>query len=210
MKLHYHPVSTYSRKVQVALLHRGDPLEWRVIDVAAGELRSPEYRALSPFGKMPVLETEDGPIFESTSIIEWLEERGPRVLLPEGSERVVRHLDRIGDHYLMDPHTELWFRPDSEAARKAVSETVPAAWELLRKRLAEGRRYLAGDAFTLADIGAAIASDSLVGLGLVPPPEVARWVERCFCVPAMKQARADAMPGVEKMLARRAARMATD
>jgi glutathione S-transferase len=46
--------------------------------------RSEAYLARSPFGKMPVLETDDdGVIFESTSIVEYLEVRRGRRLIPE-------------------------------------------------------------------------------------------------------------------------------
>ncbi len=202
MKLHYHPVSPYSRKALVAVLHRGDPVELNLIDIRQGGLRTPAFLALNPFGKMPVLETPDGPVFESTSIIEYLEERGPKSLLPAGSERLARHFDRLGDMYLLDPQTELFFRPDTPAAQKAP-ETVAKAWNLLETALGDGRAFLCGATFSLGDLGAAIGTDYLVRLGLQPPQRVAAWHERCFAVPAMAQGHQEAEPMLQAMLARR-------
>lgn len=104
MRLHYHPLSPHSRKVVIAIQHRGDPIELTQIQLGSGALKRPEYLAMSPFGKMPTLETPDGPLFESTSIIELLEDRGPRKLLPQAAQREARHWDRISDHYLLPPY----------------------------------------------------------------------------------------------------------
>lgn len=204
MKLYYHPVSPYSRKARVATLMRGDGGEAHVVDLRAGELGSAEYLARSPFGKMPVLVTDDeGPIFESTSIVEYLEEKGPRVLLPRGAERLARHWDRIGDLYLMDPQSILWFRPTSDEAPEA-RETVHKAWALLAAQLA-GKDFVVGRHFTMGDLSAAIASDYLVRLGEEPPAVVRAWIERCFAIPAMAAGLEEALPMLTAMLARRQA-----
>ncbi len=123
MRLHHHPLSPYSRKVTIAVAMRKDPIELVEIQLGGGALKKPEFLAMSPFGKMPVLETPDGTIFESTSIIELLEENGPRVLLPDGLERLARHWDRISDHYLLPPYATLFWEagtPKAEEARRTV------------------------------------------------------------------------------------------
>lgn len=208
MILHYHATSPYSRKPLVAVLHRGDAVERRPVDVFTGALRTETFRALSPFGKIPVLETPEGPIIESTSIIEYLEERGPRVLLPPGSERIARHFDRLGDLYLLESQGTIWFQPRTEDAARAERETVPAAFGLFMRQLADGRPFVAGDTFTLGDLSGAIASDYLVRLGVAVPEPIRAWTDRCFALPAMKAALEEAQPGIAFLLARRAARVA--
>lgn len=202
MILHYHPVSPYSRKAQVAVLHRGDAVALRMVDIRAGGLRTPEFLALSPFGKMPVLETPDGPLIESTSIIEYLEARGPALLVPAQHARVARHFDRLADHYILDPQSEIWFRPGSDAAKKAP-EILAKVWRLFEHQLGDGRAFVCGDAFTLGDIGGAIGADYVEGLGLPLPPLIAAWRERCFHIEAMASALAEARPMVQAMLAAR-------
>ncbi len=177
------------------MLLRGDVHDTKVIDVFRGELQSPAHLALSPFGKMPVLVTDDGPMIESTSIIEWLEERGPRMLIPPGQERIVRHFDRLADLYLLAPVSALWWRPGSEEANEAP-EVARKAWTLFEARL-EGRAFVAGDAISLGDLSGAIATDYLVRLGLEPPATLRAWMTRCFEIPAMKQSLDEAMPFIE-------------
>lgn len=202
MRLHYHPLSPYSRKVVIAVQHRGDPIELVQITLGSGVLKRPEYLALSPFGKMPAMETPEGPLFESTSIIELLEERGPRKLLPEASQRIARHWDRIADHYLLPPYATLFWEagtPQAEAARN----TVKIAYEVLGKRLAEST-FLAGDTFTLGDIGAAIAVDGLAHEGIPVPSKLKPWLDRCHAIEAVRASREAALPFIESTRSMRA------
>ncbi len=202
-RLHYHPVSPYSLKARIATLHRADAVDFQVVDVRGGGLRSPEFRALSPFGKMPVLETAEGPVIESTSIIELLEEQGPRVLLPQGQERVARHFDRLGDLYLIDPMSALWWRPGSPEAQSAPA-TAATAWALFARQL-QGRAFICGSALSLGDLSGAIGTEYLERLGVTAPEPVRAWKERCFAVPALARVREEAAPIMSAMLAARGA-----
>ena len=195
MRLHYHPLSPYSRKVTIAVAMRKDPIELVQIQLGGGALKKPEFLAMSPFGKMPVLETPDGPIYESTSIIELLEEAGPRVLLPDATKRLARHWDRIADHYLLPPYATLFWEastPKADEARK----TVKSAYEVLAQRL-KTSKFLAGDAFTLGDVGAAIAVDGLASEGIATPSPLRGWLERCHEIEAVRASREHAHPFVE-------------
>lgn len=195
MRLHYHPLSPYSRKVTIAVAMRKDPIELSEIQLGGGALKRPEFVAMSPFGKMPVLETPDGPIFESTSIIELLEDAGPRVLLPDSLKRLARHWDRIADHYLLPPYATLFWEagtPKADEARK----TAKTAYEVLANRL-KTNRFLAGESFTLGDVGAAIAVDGLAREGIATPSALAGWLERCHEIAAVRASREAALPFIE-------------
>jgi glutathione S-transferase len=202
MRLHFHPLSPYSRKVVIAIRHRGDAIELTQLVLGSGALKRPEYVALSPFGKMPALETPEGPLFESTSIIELLEELGPRKLLPEARQREARHWDRIADHYLLPPYATLFWEagtPQADAAR----QTVKTAYEVLGARLASSP-FLAGDTFTLGDIGAAIAVDGLAFEGIPVPSKLKPWLDRCHAIEAVRASREAAIPFIESTRAMRA------
>ncbi len=69
--LHSSPDSA-SMAPRIVIEDLGLPYSARVVDRAGGELASPEYRALHPLGKIPVLETPDGPMFETAAILLWL------------------------------------------------------------------------------------------------------------------------------------------
>jgi len=67
--------SPFARKVRILVLEKALPCEIAVIDLAA---RTPEFVAISPLGKVPVLRDEDGTVvFDSSVIAEYLEDRYP-------------------------------------------------------------------------------------------------------------------------------------
>ena len=47
------------------------------IDRDGGELDTPEYRAMQPLGKIPAMQTPDGPMFETAAILLYLADRHP-------------------------------------------------------------------------------------------------------------------------------------
>jgi glutathione S-transferase len=202
MKLHFHPLSSYSRKTAVGIALRGDAIELHTLDVFGGELRSPAFQAMSPFGKMPVLESPDGPIYESTSILEYLEERGPRVLLPAGVERLARHFDRIGDLYLLDAIGAFFWKKTPEVQAE-TEKTMHRAWAVFARQLADGRPFVAGDHITLGDLSAAIAVDYAHTEGIAVPETIAPYAERLYSHPVLQASREAARPFVEATRPRR-------
>jgi glutathione S-transferase len=202
MRLLYHPLSSYSRKAAIGIRLRGDPIELHVLDVFKGELKTPAFQAKSPFGKMPVLETDDGPIVESSSILEYLEERGPRRLLPEGAERRARHFDRLGDLYLLTPVGKFFWNK-SEDVRAESAATTAKAWAIWERELADGRPFLCGDVITLADLSAAVAAHYAFTEGLPLPEAIVRYRERLETNPVLAASAEAAMPFVEATKPRR-------
>jgi len=203
MRLHYHPLSSYSRKVAIGIGLRGDPIELHTLDVFAGELKTDAFRALSPFGKMPVLELDDGTtIFESTSILEYLEERGPRRLVPVGHERRARHLDRLADLYLLTPVGK-FFWDKSDDVRQAAEKSTKAAWAIFAKELEDGRKFVCGDEITLPDLGAAIGAFYAVTEGLPVPDAILRYRDRLEENPVLRASSELAAPFVESTKPRR-------
>lgn len=72
--LHYFP-DTASLAVRMVLCELGVPHEARLIDRESGVLAGPEYRALHPLGKIPAIETPDGPMFETAAILLYLADK---------------------------------------------------------------------------------------------------------------------------------------
>ena len=80
--LHFIP-DTASLAVRMVLTELGLPHEARLIDRDAGQLASPAYRALHPLGKIPAMETPDGPMFETAAMLLYLSDRhAPGTLAP--------------------------------------------------------------------------------------------------------------------------------
>lgn len=163
MKLYYHPLSTYSQKVLIAFNEKGIAYTGEIV-----QLMSPEGRAafekVNPLGKVPFLKpSEDWQVPESTSIVEYLEDKFPATarLIPQvggDAARQVRFMDRLSDLYYNDPIVELLFQQrgfrakdadKAACARKYIAMTY-AHWD---KRLATDN-WLCGAAFSLADCAA--------------------------------------------------------
>lgn len=85
--LHYAPDNA-SLIIRLALEHRGLPYTTRLVDRQAAAQNAPDYLALNPNGLIPVLETPQGPLFETGAILLWLADThgqlGPG---PEAAER---------------------------------------------------------------------------------------------------------------------------
>lgn len=69
--LHYAPDNA-SLIIRLALEHRGIPYCAQLVDRATQGQRAPAYLALNPNGLIPVIETPQGPIFETGAILLWL------------------------------------------------------------------------------------------------------------------------------------------
>lgn len=147
MKLYYHPRSPFSHKVLIALAEKRaafEPVVTRPDD--------PEFAALTPLRKVPLLVLADGwRVPESTIIVEYLDAHvttGTQ-LIPEDRDqaRQTRFHDRITDLYVTEPLMTLLFgRGDADAAHARLD----AMFGGLEQHLG-GRTWVMGDGFTLAD-----------------------------------------------------------
>ena len=150
--LHGHPFSSYTQKVLVALYETATPFTWRVLD---GPEAFDDLGKLWPMRMMPVLVADGVPFIESSIIIEHV--------APEFVPSLeVRFLDRFFDNYVMTPMQKVvtnQLRPEADRDAYGVAEArkrleVSYAW--LDTTL-KGRKWAAGEDFTLADCAAAPA-----------------------------------------------------
>ncbi len=72
-RLHYAPDNA-SLIIRLVMEEMGVPYETVLVDRSRNEQDSEPYRALNPNGLIPVLETPQGPIFETAAILLWLTE----------------------------------------------------------------------------------------------------------------------------------------
>ena len=78
----------YVQRAAIALVEKGVPFERRTVDLAD----KPEwFRALSPLGKVPLLQVGDAVLFESTVIVEYLEDTQAPSLHPADPLIRARH-----------------------------------------------------------------------------------------------------------------------
>ncbi|MBL8650471.1 MAG: glutathione S-transferase N-terminal domain-containing protein [Sphingopyxis sp.] len=165
MKL-YQSVGPNPRVVLFFLAEKGIEIAREFVDIRAGDNRAPAWLARNPRGAMPLLELDDGSLIgESTAICEYLEELHPDTPLIGATveaRAATRSALRYIDHSLVCPMTN-GFRsaeglemfqdrmlcvPEAAAGNKAYAQEGLARAD----RMVSGRPYLAGEAFSLADI----------------------------------------------------------
>ena len=104
LELYGHPFSSYTWKVSIALYANDTPFAFRHLHAGDDEADARVARA-SPAGLMPLLVDDGREVFESTSIIEYLDLKhpGPVRFLPADPEAALdmRTLDRVFDNYVM-------------------------------------------------------------------------------------------------------------
>ena len=77
LKLYYHPYSTFSQRVRIALLEKQIPAEQVEVDLFSRAQFSPEYLSKNPYGRVPAIEEDGLVLYESTAILEYLEATRP-------------------------------------------------------------------------------------------------------------------------------------
>lgn len=164
--LHYHPLSSYCQKVLIAIDVLGAEVEKRVLDLGDPAERA-AFLALWPTGKMPLLIDGGRPVPESTIIIEHLQRhhaRSGQGLIPQDPDAALeaRLWDRLFDLHVMTPMQALTgdlLRPEGERDPRGVAQAragLATAYDFVDRRL-EGRSWVVGDTFGLADCAAAPA-----------------------------------------------------
>jgi glutathione S-transferase len=200
MKLYSGPLSLFTAKVRVALAEKAVPYE--LISVPFSRARGyapklPEMVAINPKGQVPVLVDGELAIYDSTLILEYLEERRPDPpLYPRdlASRARCRQLEAAADEILFPQVWELiaevFYKPDPaqrDAARVAGSRAAIAAQLADLDRGLADRDYLCG-AFSVADIGYFLTMTFAASLGAAPAAElgnVAAWAGRMTNRPAV-------------------------
>lgn len=174
MRLHQFSQSPNPRRVRMFMAEKGmdlDAVEFVEVDIAAGENLSEDYRAKNPFGVVPTLELDDGTcIGESVAICRYLEGINPEPPLfgsDPASQGTIEMWNR-GVEFNLFLQIAMAFRnlsgffSDREKICKEWGEIslekVHKGLDLLERRLAENR-FVAGEAFSVADITALCAVD---------------------------------------------------
>ena len=164
--LYYGSGSPWAWRAQLALEHKALPYERKVLSFSAGDTLKPEFVALNPRHRVPVLVDGDFVLYESNAIVEYLDEAYPGRGAPlfPGDARTRAHVRRLideVDNYFdkaVDPVIEQAFytKPEErdakklEAARdgviaeyamftKAMDKVVVAVANLVEKRLKEAK-----------------------------------------------------------------------
>lgn len=169
MKLYSGPVSLFSRKVEIALHEKG--LAFERVEVAFSQTKGyapkhPDVLALNPKGQVPVLVDGDLSLYDSTVILEYLEDAYPHPALYPRAPRErarCRLFELFADEVMLAPLRFLMHRTEpqpedperwnAKELKAREAEPALAGHFAALDRALEGKDYLCG-VFSAADIAA--------------------------------------------------------
>jgi glutathione S-transferase len=190
------------RRVRVFLAEKGISVPFEAVDIMKGEHKAPGFGELNPVQRVPVLILDDGTaISETMAICRYFE-----ALQPEPS--------LFGKTPLEIAQIEMWnrraefnflftvaqcFRHSHPAMAELETPQIPAWAEANKPRVTEIIRvfdkalekseFLAGEAFSVADITALVATDFMKPARLTVPDDAVhfrRWYEKVSARPSFK------------------------
>ena len=167
LQLHFHPLSSFSQKVLIALYENGTPFEPHIVNFG-DETSRREFFELWPVGKIPVLRdtARDWMVPETSIIIEYLDQHYPGAtrFIPADTDlaRQMRLRDRFFDLYVNVPMGKIVtdrLRPEGQHDPHGVEEArrlLSTALELVDGAMGS-KEFAAGAEFSMADCAAAPA-----------------------------------------------------
>lgn len=159
LELYGHPLSSYYQKALIAFYETDTLFTLRMLDPDHADHLASFY-AIWPIGKFPLL-VDGGRVITESSII--IEHVAPGLIpVDRDAALEVRMMDRIFDNYVMTPMQKFTadaLRPENGKDPIGVADAhamLDRAYEWIDGRLS-GRKWAAGNDFTLADCAAAPA-----------------------------------------------------
>lgn len=192
-----HPLSPYAQKVKIALREKAVEFTAKLpMNLGAGDAAG-EFLLANPRAEVPVLIDGETRVFDSTIILEYVEDRWPKpALLPaEPAERArVRMIEEV-----MDTHYEpinwglgeiSWFRRAegdlAEALRASAARQTQGFHGWLERELG-GRTWFNGAAFGWGDLAVVpyVAASAALGNAPLAGSKLAAWLERTLERPSV-------------------------
>lgn len=197
MKLYGALLSPFVRKVALTATEKGIDYEMVLMSPGAPD---PDFRAASPFGKIPAISDGDFHLCDSTAIVTYLEARHSEPgLLPADPQLRGKAMwyDEFADTILATATLKILFNRlvgpkilkvggDEALAMQGEAE-IPAILDWLES-VAPEQGWLVGDTFTIGDIAVASVLRALAyvnpGLDPVKHPVASAWYARVASRPA--------------------------
>ncbi len=194
-------VCPFVQRAAMLLEEQGRSYDIRYIDL---QNKPGWFLAISPSGKVPVLDVDGTPLFESSVILEYLDETtDTNRLLP--SDPVERARQRMWIAYISNIMSKAWHlqaAPEESTARELVAQ-LRGHFEELSKQLSEHGPLWGGDTFTMVDAAIAPILQRLTWAETLEPSlglfegllEVKAWRDALLTRPSMT---ASIVPNLER------------
>jgi GST-like protein len=187
-----------ARKIGIAL-HEMD-LPWRLetVDILAGDQLTPQFLALNPNNKTPVIVDDEGPsaepfvLWETGAILLYLAEKTGRFVPTDRAKRAVCwqwlmfQVSGVGPMFGQEAHFTHYAKDRHPYAIERYAREVDRLLMVLNGRLAHAQ-WLAGDEYTIADMATLpyLRRQLIEKAGRFP--HVERWAEAMLARPAVAE-----------------------
>jgi glutathione S-transferase len=190
LKLYEHPLSAYAMKVKIALNEKGLEYETAIPDGMATGKAGGGFVEANPRAEVPTLVDGDFSVFDSTVMLEYIDEKWPApALLPKApAERArVRMIEDVMDTQY-EPNN--WGTFEVLRYRRATGELADRLVAFGKKNIQDlqtwldrelgNRPWFNGDAFGWGDLSVIPYLNRSAGYGYLPPKgsKLAAWFER--------------------------------
>jgi glutathione S-transferase len=154
LTFYYASGSPYAWRAWLALEHKRVPYELKLLSFDAGDLTTPEFLALNPRRKVPVIVDDGFALSESAAIVEYLEDKQPgepRLFSADLRQRALqRRMVREADQYFAAPmerlvEAVLFTSPEQWSQERIASARADVHKELAFWETAMTGEYLAGE-----------------------------------------------------------------
>lgn len=179
-------------KVRLLLSQLGIPFRLVEKDILKGETRTPDYLALNPNGRIPLLQLEDGTCLAESNAILWYLAEGTAFAPGSRLGRAQALQWQFFEQYNHEPSVAVTRfivhhaadDPEKQAMLPALREKGHAALGVMEGHLAEND-WFAGGAYSVADISlyayTHVAEEG--GIGLADYPNIRAWLARVAAEP---------------------------
>jgi glutathione S-transferase len=196
MKLYYSP-GACSMASHISLIEIDQPYELVKTDIRAKRTEDGrDFREINPMGYVPALELDGGEILtENTAILPFIASLRPGVLAPTGDALTEARLNEVLGFLGSELHKAFgpFFGGAEGDARDAAIDRLKSRIAHVEYLLGDGRDYLFGDRFSVADAYAFVVLGwtGRFDIPLDEWPNVKAFVERVAARPAVRQAMAE-------------------
>jgi GST-like protein len=189
------------QKASIMLEEVGLPYEVVAIDVSKGGTQTPDYLAMNPNGKIPMIEDPNTGriVVESGAILLYLAERSGK-LQPQDGDRTLEFLffqaAHVGPMLGQLGYFKIFAAEKIPAAIERFQREAGRVLGVLDSRLGHSA-YLGGEAFGLADIMTwpwIASARKRLGFDLVDMPNLSRWADAIAERPAVQRGMAVPAP----------------
>lgn len=190
IRLHRFVLSGHAHRAELFLSLLGLPFECVEVDLARGAQKQPDFLALNPFGKVPVIEDDGAVIADSHAILVYLALRYdptqrwlPREPLP--AAQVQRWLALSAGPQVNGAASARWLALTGKPVPPAAVETANELLRQIERHLHGGREWLVGEHPTIADLAlySYTAHVPEGGVSLDPYPALRAWLARLEALP---------------------------